>query len=108
MNPDIKAEWIRRLRSGEYPQGLCALKSRDGTFCCLGVLCEIAVGLGVIPPPLQNFETGKYIYDGSDMYLSPVVEKWASLSNSAGGYITMNDIEHEPFSRIADFIEEHE
>lgn len=41
MNAELKAEWIAALRSGDYKQGKSFLKNDDGTFCCLGVLCDI-------------------------------------------------------------------
>jgi len=34
-------EWVKALRSGEYKQGQSYLRSRDGKFCCLGVLCDL-------------------------------------------------------------------
>lgn len=36
----FKRKWVQALRSGEYEQGVGALKS-GGKFCCLGVACEI-------------------------------------------------------------------
>lgn len=55
LKPEIKAEWVTRLRSGRYTQGSGRLKTVtrvDGkevtaTYCCLGVLCEIAAEQGV-------------------------------------------------------------
>lgn len=41
MNEEVKKEWIDRLRSGRYNQTSGKLR-REGGFCCLGVLCEIA------------------------------------------------------------------
>lgn len=46
MNPEIKAQWLAALRSGNYIQGKYYLQSFDvtgeqHTFCCLGVLCDI-------------------------------------------------------------------
>jgi hypothetical protein len=46
MNADIKRQWLEALRSGEYAQGDGGLQV-DGTFCCLGVLCDIAAKQGV-------------------------------------------------------------
>ena len=34
-------DWIAALRSGTYKQGYSRLLSTSGTYCCLGVLCEI-------------------------------------------------------------------
>lgn len=45
--PEIKEDWVKRLRSGAYPQGKAYL-NRNGAFCCLGVLCEIAYEQGIV------------------------------------------------------------
>ena len=36
----LTKNWLEALRSGEYKQGMFALRSGD-TFCCLGVLADI-------------------------------------------------------------------
>lgn len=41
MNPEIKAEWVAALRSGNYVQTIYVLNWNNEKFCCLGVLCEI-------------------------------------------------------------------
>lgn len=51
LKPDVKNQWLAALRSGEYEQGKGVLR-RVGTsgnkeYCCLGVLCELAVRSGV-------------------------------------------------------------
>ena len=46
MKPEIKQRWVAALRSGHYKQGPSALR-RDDRFCCLGVLCDLAVQDGV-------------------------------------------------------------
>lgn len=46
----VMREWVRRLRSGDYAQGRNRLRT-DDAFCCLGVLCDMAVERGVIAPP---------------------------------------------------------
>jgi hypothetical protein len=45
VKKSIKDEWVRRLRSGNYPQGRRELNGRSG-YCCLGVLCEVAADQG--------------------------------------------------------------
>lgn len=74
--PEIKAEWLRRLRSGEYPQTRRGVLRAGGGYCCLGVLCDIAVCQGiarwdgfscraggaytmVLPAPLCSWAAGK-------------------------------------------------
>lgn len=46
MKPEIKAQWLTALRSGEYKQGTGALRNGNA-FCCLGVLCDLAAKQGV-------------------------------------------------------------
>ena len=41
MKQEIKQKWIDALKSGEYQQGRERLKTKDGKYCCLGVLCDI-------------------------------------------------------------------
>lgn len=53
MRPEVARMWVDALRSGDYKQGKHRLTTvtDDGVeHCCLGVLCEIAVQEGVIPP----------------------------------------------------------
>lgn len=42
MNADIKSKWLEALRSGKYRQGRRRLRTEDGYYCGLGVLCDIA------------------------------------------------------------------
>jgi hypothetical protein len=50
MKTEIKQKWLNALRSGEYKQGIGALRKAtedengkydDKEYCCLGVLCDI-------------------------------------------------------------------
>jgi hypothetical protein len=116
MNEEIKAQWVAALRSGEYQQGLHALKEEtsDGTinYCCLGVLCEIAKGAGIV----QEFarEYGGYAFGstqcGTSMgYLPEIVTLWSGLpdKNPAINGISLasyND-QGSTFTEIADLIE---
>lgn len=48
MDPEVKKEWLKALRSGEYPKttGMLCSTDDDGRatgFCCLGVLADIAM-----------------------------------------------------------------
>ena len=55
---ELKKEWIAALRSGKYAQRTEFLHTKiDGVdkFCCLGVLCDLAVKHGILPAP--NLET---------------------------------------------------
>lgn len=88
MNKAVKDKWLAALRSGEYKQGQESLhvKGEDGEpdkFCCLGVLCDLAVKDGL--PCLVRGEA----YDGSpvvtydgDLALLPTrVMNWAGLDS---------------------------
>lgn len=39
---EFARQWIAALRSGKYVQGTGALRTEDGTWCCLGVACNEA------------------------------------------------------------------
>lgn len=45
MSLDIRKQWVNALRSNEYEQGGGRLKN-GRKFCCLGVLCDLAVKAG--------------------------------------------------------------
>lgn len=49
MKQEWKDKWVAALRSGEYKQGIGHLQTKDGGFCCLGVLCDVVhkeLGIG--------------------------------------------------------------
>lgn len=87
MNEEIKLRWISALRSGEYNQTESRLG--DGTgYCCLGVLCEIAVQDGIITkePDPESVAVYTWVDDAgfphSEEALLPTpVRDWAGLSS---------------------------
>ncbi len=87
MKEDIKARWVEALRSGEYMQGQGGLRTRSGKFCCLGVLCELALQAGVVQPVWyddDDFVKYAAVNDQSDVsggYLPSAVLDWAELEN---------------------------
>jgi hypothetical protein len=113
MNQEIKTQWTEALRSGDYPQDQGDLRNSHG-FCCLGVLCDLAVKANVIPEP-ETPQNGVYVYAGKVSYLPFDVIQWAELdgsnplvTNKNGVRIslaTMNDTPYS-FDHIADVIEE--
>lgn len=44
--PEFKAAWLAALRSGEYTQGMRALRTGGNGFCCLGVAADLLVKSG--------------------------------------------------------------
>lgn len=84
MDPEIRARWTAALRSGDYQQGHSDLRKGD-EFCCLGVLCDLAVKAGlpvtVTEPPAVIEIPGPWEYDGAEDYLPESVWRWAGLSS---------------------------
>lgn len=111
MNPEIKAQWIAALRSGEYEQGIGALHC-EGKFCCLGVLCDVAVRAG---QKLQVTRRASWVeYDGSGIFLPRSVIDWAGLNDDdpsitdAQGddsWLSAQNDKERTFEEIADLIE---
>jgi hypothetical protein len=115
VNAEIKAEWLKDLRSGEFKQGRHFLKTLDGEHCCLGVLCEQAVRKGVIPPSIPG-PSGHSFGTPDDMSVVSVlpdkVVDWAELSDvnpSAGSTRSLAGLNDSglSFLEIANLIEEH-
>lgn len=106
MKRAAKEEWIKRLRSGEYAQGRSALRSSDG-YCCLGILCEVAVDAGVADRFARGEASDGYVYGPRDddpnyypqrspYYLPTVVVDWAGLHDFGTGsdpVVTINGVE---------------
>lgn len=99
MNPEIKSQWLTALRSGDYVKGMSVLHrsttDAEGNvidrFCCLGVLCDLAVKAGVIQRQLIG-KPGRGLYDylpnasdpygeGDRNYLPLEVRDWANLDS---------------------------
>ena len=111
MNEDIKSEWVSALRSGDYKQGIGYLRV-DNEFCCLGVLCDIAVNKGVITYSIGTDNIYNYGWPGSRAaeVLPDAVVSWAELEDQNPSAGSLSLAEHNddgvPFSGIADLIEE--
>jgi len=90
MDAQLKAKWVEALRSGEYKQ-TTEVFQRDGGFCCLGVLCDVAG-----KPALLDDEGGNWAF----------VDTEAGLASVSWRLATMND-EGASFAEIADYIEQN-
>lgn len=117
MKKEIADRWVEALESGKYPQTKGRLRDSDG-FCCLGVLCELAVADGVAKSEehkLRSFSQWRYQdATGGDLSFSRlpvVVKEWAGM-NSEGGTRSgrkrklweLNDNSGYSFKRIAKVI----
>lgn len=86
MNPQVKELWIAALESGEFKQTTGLLKANDG-YCCLGVLCMLAVQADVIPEPTYSPSRFAYTFGpgNNDVYTLPeAVRKWAKIPDELG------------------------
>ena len=116
MNKEVKALWLDALRSGKYEQGLGTLcdvnDDGDRKFCCLGVLCDVAIEQGLPIEVQVNSHTT--IYDDSSGYLPDSVREWAGLASynplvkvngEERAVAQVNDTGDFDFPAIADLIE---
>lgn len=128
MKKGVMQKWVKALRSGKYKQGQGAL-NRDGEFCCLGVLCEVAIRNGVslkkekpvyIDDDLVHIDDDFYLYGVArdSSFLPGEVMEWAGIKTYRGylrsgrGYplVNLNDgvtgqFESLDFDQIAAYIE---
>lgn len=123
MKPEVKAKWVTALRSKEYTQGQKVLHNVDeGTYCCLGVLCELAVkdGLDVtvndsLAEDYDNIDTVVTYYDESNVVLPLSVLEWAGMKSDVGVFtdkggthmLTALNDDGKDFDYIANVIEEY-
>lgn len=122
MNPDAKRLLIEALRSGDYKQGqqaLCTVEPIAGPhYCCLGVLCEVAIKQGIHVETSDDQLVGGgilrgYLDEGLKKTGVPprVVLDWAGIDendmpgNPVSLMINMNDHEGASFEVIADWVE---
>lgn len=107
----VAKKWVQALRSGKYAQGPTVLRHIN-QYCCLGVLCEIAVEDGIIPPSVPD-RYGRAIYGTTICLLPSQLLAWSGLSTSDGRFwgketqnslVELNDAGYS-FSKIADIIE---
>lgn len=105
MDANLKAKWVKALRSGRYDQHDGDLANKQGTaFCCLGVLADIQGCLwrddlhALIP---VDPKTGWRVGEGT-----LTMKKFCGgLTDDDQSILAgMND-EGKSFAEIADFIE---
>lgn len=103
----LRTEWLAALRSGEYRQAPGALQAGDTSgFCCLGVLCDLAVKRH----PELGMRWGFENFTEADSCNSNIPPRsFARMLGNLDSYIDpltqMNDIDGKSFAEIADFIE---
>lgn len=118
MIKEIKERWVEALRSGKYPQGGGYLL-KDGKYCCLGVLCELAVEDNIISKDIEkSIDLDEITLFGDDLewrsaFLPKKVANWSCLFETNFNYngtnkdlVTLND-DGVTFTTIADLIEKN-
>lgn len=116
MKKEIADMWVAALRSGDYKQGKGVLGRTlpDGSeeYCCLGVLCDLAVLETTDMVSVTEASTGIKRFNYQTETLPVLVQKWAKIATPAGripfmaSLAEMNDA-GTPFTEIADLIEKH-
>lgn len=123
MNADVKAKWLAALRSGDYRQGTDRLNYGNATYCCLGVLCEIAVAERATEPATRVGDGSTMMYGWSSTTPPEAVMAWAGIDDerrfpalntgtplewtAQNVLIEMNDGQGASFEQIADWVEEN-
>jgi len=82
VKQEVAEKWVKALRSGEYKQGSGALETY-GHYCCLGVLCEVAIKEEV-PLDVGTDIEGHSCYDDAQSYLPDSVMLWSGVSSRRG------------------------
>lgn len=119
MDPIKKKLWIDALRSGKYRKGVGVL-NRNDRYCCMGVLCEVAIENGCRVNKVKDIERGTINYDGCTAFVPQSVINWGKLRenvtyivkgaviNLPGTHVAyLNDSERKSFNEIADLIEQY-
>jgi hypothetical protein len=107
MKPEIKAQWLAALRSGDYQQGRSLLHYEDrceDQFCCLGVLCDLyAKDTG------NTWERHGSVctMHGLDGMLPPQVQVWAGLEYADPMGLAGRNDDGATFEELAAIIEEN-
>jgi hypothetical protein len=107
---ELRAEWMRKLRSGEHAQctGQLCTREKDGSssYCCLGVAKLVAEEAGVWPK-IDRLESE---YDVL-RHLFGLRGTYGNITNDgvsghiSGTLVGLNDNQKKTFPEIADVLE---
>ena len=94
MDKAIAEKWVAALRSGKYKKGRGRLVDSKERYCCLGVLCDIAIKNGV--PIVRSTDGFSNLDDGyyNHMVLPSPVMEWAGMDSDDGEYYDHNGKGH--------------
>lgn len=116
---ELRLRWLTALLSGEYKQAQSALKESveddvknyeeleqsrptHPEYCCIGVLCDVAVELGEwLKSKPTEFRVGRSKPFGAEIP-PKFVELFGLSPAEQAEYIRMNDNDMRPFEAIAE------
>jgi hypothetical protein len=117
MNENAR-KWVEALRSGEFKQAQRKLRRSDGTFCCLGVACELyrrecgeGEWVGVADENYLEFDVSD---ERTELGLPKSVKDWLGLNSPEGEFkhkragrtwLTVKNDQGASFEEIAALIE---
>ena len=114
MDPDIRRRWVEAARSGEYTQAYDCLHAGDGKCCILGILVDIYLQ----EKGMSWDDVYEEYEDEWEESLPEGVREWAGLTSLDSDPLVfdkekgiarpiscLNDVDHLPLNKIADFIE---
>ena len=135
MKTDIAEAWCQELESGRWQKGRGLLHRMAGEevdeetdkFCCLGVLCRMALRAGIdVTPRVLNATTEEAVGDGlhvkyghgrCNARLPDEVKQWAGMWSSMGhlpgragaelGDLTVLNDTTKGFGEVAQAIRQH-
>ena len=96
MKKEIADEWVKALPT--YTQGKNFLRKGD-KFCCLGVLCDLAVKHGIIAEGQDRYHAGALSYGEEELAgtLPDEVRNWAGMKDPGGRLEPRADGATRPF-----------
>lgn len=117
MKRSIARKWAAALESGDYKQTTGQLR-KNGSFCCLGVLCNLHAQEH---PEIAKKQKKATEYLGAEIDLPLEVETWAGMYTCDGGFsgfklndvvganslVDLNDTYQWNFKKIAKVIRKH-
>lgn len=113
MKKEIADLWIDALKSGKYKKDIFKLNINNETFCCLGVLCELAIANGIELEKIVD-DDKSIDYDNNATHLPEKVQEWAGMRSNYGSFdsgknnlVSLNDTSVN-FNKVIRAILEHQ
>jgi len=99
----VRRKWYDALVSGKYEQGTGVLRSKNETFCCLGVLCDLVEPASWVTGPLGEVF---YMDDTTSLPPARMLDAIGMDYDMMHKFITLNDNRRLSFKQIAEYFAE--